>query len=62
MLYKGPGQIYLLEVNTLPGMTRLSLLPEIARGKGIDFQNLVERILIGARLKIPVKPPGMNQR
>jgi D-alanine-D-alanine ligase len=62
MLYKGPGQIYLLEVNTLPGMTRLSLLPEIARGKGIDFQNLVERILIGARLKIPVKPPRMNQR
>lgn len=62
MLYKGPGRIYLLEVNTLPGMTSLSLLPEIARGKGIDFQNLVERILIGARLKIPVKPPGINQR
>jgi D-alanine-D-alanine ligase len=62
MLYKGPGRIYLLEVNTLPGMTSLSLLPEIARGKGIDFQNLVERILIGARLKIPVRPPGINQR
>jgi len=57
MLYKEPGHFYLLEVNTLPGMTRLSLLPEIARGKGIDFQNLVERILIGARLKIPVRPP-----
>jgi hypothetical protein len=39
-------------------MTRLSLLPEIARGKGIDFQNLVERILMGARLKIPARPPG----
>jgi D-alanine-D-alanine ligase len=58
MLYQEPGQFYLLEVNTLPGMTRLSLLPEIARGKGIDFQNLVERILMGARLKIPARPPG----
>jgi D-alanine-D-alanine ligase len=57
MLYQEPGRFYVLEVNTLPGMTRLSLLPEIARGKGIDFQNLVERILMGARLKIPAKPP-----
>ena len=62
MIYKGPGRIYLLEVNTLPGMTGLSLLPEIARGKGIDFRNLVERILVGARLKIPVRPPGIDQR
>jgi D-alanine-D-alanine ligase len=41
-----------LEVNTLPGMTPLSLLPEIARGAGLDFPHLVERILAGARLKI----------
>jgi len=54
MLYKGPRQFYVLEVNSLPGMTRLSLLPEIARGVGIDFPNLVERILLGARLKIPL--------
>jgi len=57
MLYQEPGQFYVLEVNTLPGMTRLSLLPEIARGQGIDFQNLVERILMGACLKIPVNAP-----
>ncbi|MDH4266821.1 MAG: D-alanine--D-alanine ligase, partial [Deltaproteobacteria bacterium] len=38
-----------------PGMTGLSILPEIARGAGVDFPNLVERILLGARLKIPVK-------
>jgi D-alanine-D-alanine ligase len=57
MLYQEPGQFYVLEVNTLPGMTRLSLLPEIARGKGMDFPALVERILMGARLKIPIRPP-----
>ncbi len=53
----GPGQVYLLEVNSLPGMTALSLLPEIAKGVGINFPGLVERILWGARLKIPVHRP-----
>jgi len=42
---------YLLEVNTLPGMTNNSLLPEIARGVNINFNDLVEKILNGARLK-----------
>jgi D-alanine-D-alanine ligase len=60
MLYEEPGQFYVLEVNSLPGMTSLSLLPEIARGAGIDFPDLVERILIGARLKIPLTTQGMN--
>lgn len=36
---------FLLEVNTLPGMTETSLLPEIARGVGIPFDQLIERIL-----------------
>lgn len=45
------GSFYILEVNTLPGMTPLSLLPEIARGVGIDFPELCERILLGAALK-----------
>ncbi|MBI3358665.1 MAG: D-alanine--D-alanine ligase [Nitrospirae bacterium] len=39
---------YLLEVNTLPGMTETSLLPEIARGVGISFDQLVEKILTTA--------------
>ncbi len=43
--------LYVLEVNTLPGMTELSLLPEIAQWAGIPFADLVERILLGARLK-----------
>jgi len=36
---------YILEVNTLPGMTETSLLPEMARGIDISFDQLVLRIL-----------------
>ena len=36
----------MLEVNTLPGMTDQSLFPEIARGAGISFGELVEAILL----------------
>jgi D-alanine-D-alanine ligase len=39
------GTPYILEVNTLPGMTATSLLPDIAKGVGISFPDLVERIL-----------------
>ncbi len=39
------GDPYILEVNTLPGMTATSLLPDIARGSGISFPGLVEEIL-----------------
>jgi D-alanine-D-alanine ligase len=39
------GVPYILEVNTLPGMTATSLLPEIAQGAGIAFPELVEEIL-----------------
>ena len=36
--------------NTQPGMTSLSLVPEIARYKGISFKNLVRKILLDADL------------
>ena len=39
------GAPYILEVNTLPGMTATSLLPDIARGVGMSFPDLVEEIL-----------------
>lgn len=39
------GAPYILEVNTLPGMTATSLLPEIAKGVGISFPDLVEEIV-----------------
>jgi D-alanine-D-alanine ligase len=51
-LVTAAGEPYILEVNTLPGMTALSLLPEIAAGSGIGFAELVERIIEGAALKI----------
>ncbi|HZI12933.1 MAG TPA: D-alanine--D-alanine ligase [Myxococcus sp.] len=45
------GEVFLLETNTLPGMTATSLLPKIAAGSGIDFPALCERLLQGACLK-----------
>ena len=44
------GKFYLLEVNTQPGMTALSLSPELARHAGIGFTELVARLIEGARL------------
>ena len=41
---------YLLEINTQPGMTSLSLVPEIANYKGINFEQLVEKILLDASI------------
>ena len=42
---QGVGGLYLLEVNTQPGMTPLSLVPEQAAKLGIDYAELVERIV-----------------
>ena len=42
------NKFYLLEINTQPGMTNLSLVPEIALYKGLTFENLVEKILLDA--------------
>ncbi len=43
---------YVIEVNTMPGMTETSLLPQAAAYAGISFGDLVERILLGASLKM----------
>ena len=45
------NKFYLLEINTQPGMTRLSLVPEIAKYKGITFIELIEWILKDASAK-----------
>lgn len=42
------GTVYVLEVNTIPGMTETSLLPKIASHAGLTFPSLVEKILKGA--------------
>ena len=39
------GRFYLLEINTQPGMTSLSLVPEIATFHGISFIKLIRLIL-----------------
>ncbi len=44
------GKFYLLEINTQPGMTKLSLVPEIARHVGISFISLIEWILKDASI------------
>jgi D-alanine-D-alanine ligase len=44
------GNEYLLEVNTLPGMTRNSLLPKVSAAAGLSFEDLVEQILSTAQL------------
>ena len=44
----GDGRIYLLEVNTQPGMTPTSLVPDIARNAGISFDKLVAWIVENA--------------
>ena len=43
------GKFYLLEINTQPGMTSLSLVPEIAAFHGITFIKLIELILKNAK-------------
>ena len=43
------GELFCLEVNTLPGMTATSLLPQAARASGMEFSELCERICRVAR-------------
>lgn len=42
------GDIYVLEVNTIPGMTETSLLPKIAKQSNLEFDALIEEILKSA--------------
>lgn len=49
MLLNGRGEVYLLEVNTIPGLTEQSLLPKAAEASGIPFREMLHRV-IGAAL------------
>ena len=44
---------YFLEINTLPGMTKTSLVPDAARAAGLDFDELVETLVSDALLAKP---------
>ena len=48
ILDKATKKFYILELNTQPGMTSTSLVPEIAKFKGISFDELIEWILLNA--------------
>jgi D-alanine-D-alanine ligase len=52
---------YVLEVNTLPGMTPTSLLPKIAAGAGYSFEDLCEAILERAALHLGDGLPGVPE-
>ncbi|HNB09834.1 MAG TPA: D-alanine--D-alanine ligase, partial [bacterium] len=44
------GELFCLEINTLPGMTATSLVPKAAKAGGMEFEELVEKII---RLALP---------
>jgi D-alanine-D-alanine ligase len=49
------GNPFVLEINTIPGMTEMSLVPDAARAAGISFDELVEKI-VRLGLETPVRP------
>ena len=48
VLLDAEGRPYVLEVNTIPGMTATSLVPKAAAAAGISFEDLCEKILLSA--------------
>ena len=54
MLEAGSGELYVLEVNPIPGLTETSLLPQAAEAAGISFDELVERILAAVAGESPL--------
>jgi len=55
---QGEAGLYLLEVNTQPGMTPLSLVPEQAKYKGIGYGELVERLIVETLSGTSSGPPS----
>ncbi len=45
------GRFYILEINTIPGMTETSLLPQAAKADGLSFAELLDRIILAALRK-----------
>jgi len=50
MLEESTGELYVLEANTVPGLTETSLLPQAAEAAGIGFDDLIARILRAAAI------------
>ena len=52
LIVDGLGVPWVLEVNTVPGLTALSLLPDAARAAGIEFDELCDRLVRHARVRV----------
>ncbi len=48
MIVDGRGGIFVLEVNTVPGMTATSLYPDAAKHDGIKFKEMIEKIIFSS--------------
>lgn len=46
MIYNSRRGLFVLEINTIPGMTDVSLLPDAARAAGIEFKEMVKRMVV----------------
>jgi len=62
MIFGDDGQIALLEVNTLPGMTGVSLFPEAAQAAGIGFVDLVSGLVDRAYIRHRARPRALVGR
>jgi D-alanine-D-alanine ligase len=62
MMADEKGGVFVLEVNSMPGMTETSLVPKAAHSAGIDFPELVERILGSASLKVGILGGKRDER
>jgi D-alanine-D-alanine ligase len=45
MIVNSEGEIFVLETNTIPGMTPTSLLPQAAQAHGLSFSRLLDRLI-----------------
>ncbi len=53
ILERSTGELQVLELNPVPGLTETSLLPQAAEAAGISFDELVERVLAAVRWPAP---------
>jgi D-alanine-D-alanine ligase len=56
------GEPWFLEINTIPGMTATSLSPMAAGAIGMSFEDLVETLLLGARLYLQRAPQAQQAK
>jgi D-alanine-D-alanine ligase len=60
MLESETEELYVLEANSIPGLTETSLLPQAADAAGIGFDELIGRIVDAARAYSPAKSSGVT--